>query len=252
MKTGTENLVELSQVSKRYGGTTVLDDVSLDILPGNHLALMGPSGCGKSTVLRLIAGLDFPDTGTIRVSGRLASDAGHIRIPPHQRDLSIVFQDLGLWPNLTVLQNVALGLAGTSLPRRQREERAKEALVACRIERLAARKPAGLSGGEQQRAALARAVAVRPKLLLMDEPFAGLDLGLKRCLYDEIRHLAQGFGATVLLVSHDPMEATAFCSYGAVLERGHIKERGELKALIASPVSETLREFVDQLPRRKH
>jgi ABC-type Fe3+/spermidine/putrescine transport system ATPase subunit len=250
MTSGIQGLVRLDQVSKRYGDSVALDGVSLEIIPGSHLALLGPSGCGKSTAIRLIAGLEPPDGGTVHVSGRLASSAGHVIVPPHLRGLSVVFQDLGLWPNLTVIDNVLLGLAGTGLSGKDRRERAREALANCRIERLADRRPAGLSGGEQQRAALARAVAVRPQLLLLDEPFAGLDLGLKRHLYEEIRHLAKTFDATCLLVSHDPMEATAFCSDAAVLEAGRLRERGRLEALLASPTSCTLREFVDQLPRR--
>jgi len=245
-----EDLVQLNQISKRYGETAVLDKLSLEIVSGNHLALLGLSGCGKSTLLRLIAGLEPPDSGTVRVSGRLASVASGVLIPPHQRGVSIVFQDLGLWPNLTILDNVALGLAGTRLPRRKRIAQARETLSACRIEPLSERRPAEISGGEQQRAALARALAVHPELLLLDEPFAGLDLGLKRHLYEEIRSLASTFGIAGLLVSHDPMEATAFCSHGAVLEGGRIRERGRLDALLANPASETLREFVDQLPTR--
>lgn len=250
MRSGAEDLVQLDQVSKRYGDSVALDGISLEITPGSHLALLGPSGCGKSTAIRLIAGLEAPDGGTIHVSGQLASSAGHVIIPPHRRGVSVVFQDLGLWPSLTVIGNVLLGLAGTGLHRSDRRERAREALENCRIERLADRRPAGLSGGEQQRAALARALAARPKLLLLDEPFAGLDLGLKRHLYDEIRHLATTSDATCLLVSHDPLEATALCSDAAVLEGGHLRERGQLEALLASPTSDTLREFIEQLPPR--
>lgn len=250
MKIETSDLVRLHQISKRYGDSVVLDGISFEITTGNHLALLGPSGCGKSTLIRLIAGLEPPDTGTVHISGQLASAAGKVLVPPHRRGLSVVFQDLGLWPNLTVLENVTLGLAGSGLPRQERRERAREALEKCRIEALTDRRPAGLSGGEQQRAAVARALAVRPKLLLLDEPFAGLDLGLKRHLYEEIRRLATVFAATCIMVSHDPMEATAFCSDGAVLEGGRLRERGKLDALLGDPISNTLREFIDQLPRR--
>ena len=250
MKTRTEDLVRVNQVSKRYDDGMVLDRISLEITPGEHLALLGPSGCGKSTLIRLIAGLEPPDAGTVHISGLLASTAGKVLLPPHRRGLSVVFQDLGLWPNLTVFENVMLGLAGCGLSRKERRERAGEALENCRIEAQADRRPSGLSGGEQQRAALARALAVRPRLLLLDEPFSGLDLGLKRHLYQEISYLATVFAATCLMVSHDPMEATAFCSDGAVLEEGCIRERGTLDALLADPTSETLREFVDQLPRK--
>jgi ABC-type sulfate/molybdate transport systems ATPase subunit len=161
----------------------------------------------------------------------------------------LVFQDLALWPNLTVLENVELGLAGAGLSRRERRSQALSALRVCRIEELARRRPAQLSGGQQQRTALARALALRPKALLLDEPFSGLDIAIKGHLFTEIRRLREEFGATVILVSHDPLEATALCSYGAVIEEGRVIERGMFGDLLREPKSATLRAFVEQLPQ---
>ena len=246
------NLVQLKDVSKTFGTTPVFQRVSFDIQAREHMALLGPSGCGKSTILRILTGLDSPTDGEVRVSGRLASRAGQILVPPHQREMAMVFQDLALWPNLTVLENVALGLAGADLPRQERARRSLTALEACGIDSLAKRMPASLSGGQQQRVALARALAVQPKLLLLDEPFSGLDIAIKARLCAEIRQLSDDYELTVTMVSHDPMEAMALCSQVVVLEDGAIREKGRLDALLANPRSETLHTFVEHLPTRSH
>lgn len=243
-------LVELRGASKAYGAASVFRDVSLDILPLEHLALVGPSGCGKSTLLRLIAGLDSPTSGEVWLSGRRASEAGRIGIPPHERRLAMVFQDLALWPNLSARDNVVLGLSGAPMARRERVRRAMETLELCGIDSLATRKPASLSGGQLQRVALARALAVQPRLLLLDEPFAALDLTTKARIYDEILRLCAEKEVTIVMVTHDPMEATAMCSHGAVLEGGAIREEGDFDNLFQHPISETLLAFVNQLPSR--
>ena len=241
----TEPLVELRSVTKRYGSLEVFRDLCLRIEGGRHFALLGPSGCGKSTLLRLMAGLENPTSGEVRLEGRLASTSKQIKLAPHERRLALVFQDLALWPNLTALENVELGLAG--LRRSERKERALSALRVCRIEDLAERRPADLSGGQQQRTALARAFALHPKALLLDEPFSGLDIAIKTHLYTEIRRLCRELNVTLILVSHDPLDATALCSYGAVIEQGRIRENGPLQELLQAPASETLRAFVAQL-----
>ena len=242
-----EPLVELRNVGKRYGSLQVFREVCLRIESGRHFALLGPSGCGKSTLLRVMAGLEPPTSGEVWLEGSLASASEQITLAPHERRFAMVFQDLALWPNLTVLENVELGLAGVRLKRPERKERALSALRACRIEECADRRPAELSGGQQQRTALARALAPHPKALLLDEPFSGLDIAVKGHLYAEIRRLCQEFGVTVVLVSHDPLEATALCSYGAVIEHGRIRENGEFQELLRAPESETLQAFVEQL-----
>jgi len=242
------SLVELKDVSRRYGYSEIFKGVSLEIPAGEHLALLGPSGSGKSTLLRIIAGLDPPSTGEVCLSGRLASSPGRIVLEPHERGLAMVFQDLALWPNLTALENVELGLAGAKLARVSRRERALAALERCGIVELTNRRPAQLSGGQQQRVALARALAVQPRLLLLDEPFSGLDLANKVRLCGEIVGLCESLGITLLVVAHDPLEALALCSSVAVLEEGCISEAGTFERLLQQPASETLRTFVAQLP----
>jgi len=242
-------LVELKSVSQHHGSAAVFEGISLEIHAGEHLAVIGPSGCGKSTLLRLLSGLDAPSAGEVYLSGQIASRPGTIVIPPYQRGVALVFQDLALWPNLTVIENVSLGLSGAGLSRRERRRRSEAALEACGIGNLSHRKPASLSGGQQQRVALARALAVQPRLLLLDEPFSALDLSIKSKLYEEIQRLCREYQLTVVLVSHDLMEATALCSHVAVLENGAIREHGKLTDLLRHPGSETLRVFRKELLR---
>ena len=243
-------LAELRGVSKVYGDAAVFAGVSLGVRPLEHLALVGPSGCGKSTLLRLIAGLEPPTSGEVWLGGRRASAPGKVEVPPHERRLAMVFQDLALWPNLSVQENVVLGLSGLRMARRERARRAMETLEMCGIATLAERKPASLSGGQLQRVALARALAVHPRLLLLDEPFTALDLTTKARIIEEIRRLCAERRVTIIMVTHDPMEATAMCPRGAVLEAGTIREEGDFRALLERPVSETLRAFLSQLPNR--
>jgi ABC-type Fe3+/spermidine/putrescine transport system ATPase subunit len=238
---------ELRAASKLYGGSSALRRISFPVPAGEHTALLGPSGSGKSTTLRLLAGLEAPDEGEVRIGGELASAAGRILLPPHRRGIAMVFQDLALWPHLSVLDNVLLGLSGARRPRAERRERARWALALCSIEELAGRRPETLSGGQQQRVALARALAPEPRLLLLDEPFSGLDLVVKARLLDEVRRLAEERGFTVLLVSHDPLEAMPLCRSILVLRDGEIEESGPLAGLLQAPRSELLRAFRDQL-----
>ncbi|MBI3558025.1 MAG: ATP-binding cassette domain-containing protein [Deltaproteobacteria bacterium] len=208
-----------------------------------HVAITGPSGCGKSTVLRLLAGLDAPDRGEIYLNGAVISSSSCIAVPAHKRELAMVFQDLALWPNLSALENVMLGLSGVNCTQDEKNNRALEALKLCAIEGLYQRMPGQLSGGQQQRLALARAVALTPKFLLLDEPFSGLDLLTKMRLLDEIASLADRRKITLILVSHDPFEATALCRNAVVLNEGVIEESGLLAELIERPKSEILKIF---------
>jgi ABC-type Fe3+/spermidine/putrescine transport system ATPase subunit len=238
---------ELKAVSRSYGNEAALTDVSLTLVRGQHTACVGPSGGGKSTLLRLLAGLDAPSVGSVLIEGEIASEPGRILVPPHRRRLGMVFQDLALWPNLSVLDNVRLGLTGGRLSREESTGRAREALVLCDIERLASRKPGEISGGEQQRVALARAVAVRPKFLLLDEPFSGLDLGTKQRLLDRVRELSHGERFTVMLVTHDPLEAIGLCDHAIVLEEGRLVESGPFRELLDAPRSGILRLFRERV-----
>jgi ABC-type sugar transport system ATPase subunit len=238
---------ELQNVSKSYGEEPVLSQLSLTFEAGRHTAVVGPSGCGKSTLLRLVAGLDAPSSGRVLIDGEVVSEPGVVLRPPHRRHLAMVFQDLALWPNLSVLGNVSLGLAGKHLPRQEARSRAEESLTICGIVDLADRKPGQLSGGQQQRVALARAMATRPTFLLLDEPFASLDLSTKDRLLAEIRSLAEAQPLTLIVVTHDPLEATTLCQHAIMLEDGMLIESGSWDELLSRPKSTLLRLFRDRV-----
>lgn len=238
---------EFRSVSKTYNGRIVLSEVSFTVTAGEHAAILGPSGCGKSTILRLLAGLDAPSAGQVLLDGGVISEPNRVLRPPHLRGVAMVFQDLALWPNLSVMDNVLLGLSGAGLSKPAAKARAREALALCAIESLADRRPGKISGGQQQRVALARAIAVRPTFLLLDEPFSGLDLITKTKLLEEISALAAERRLTVLLVTHDPMEATTLCRSAIVLGNGRVEESGALADLLHAPQSEMLRVFRDHL-----
>ncbi len=227
----SEALLELRQVSKSYGTTRVLTDIDLKLQPGSKLAILGPSGCGKSTLLRLIAGLDTPLAGEIRISGTEVTLGGRTLVAPHQRGIAMVFQDLGLWPNLTAAQNVALGNASKS------PNRVNEVMKLLGIAELAERKPAQLSGGQQQRVALGAALVSEPKLLLLDEPFTGLDWLTKERLLDEIKRLVTELKISVVILSHDPHEARHLCETVLRLEEARVKDFGTWESALKDPAS---------------
>jgi ABC-type Fe3+/spermidine/putrescine transport system ATPase subunit len=234
-------------VSMTYNGHLVLDGISFTIPAGEHTVILGPSGCGKSTALRLLAGLEAPSAGQVLLDGRIVSEPHRVLRPPHLRGVAMVFQDLALWPNLSVMDNVLLGLFGAGLIKKEARTRACEALALCAIESLADRKPGTLSGGQQQRVALARALAVQPAFLLLDEPFAGLDLVTKTKLLEEIAVLAEEQKLTLVLVTHDPAEATILCRSALVFDNGQVAEQGTWEDLLSNPRSEILRVFCSRL-----
>jgi len=205
-----------------HGGRTALDRVSLAVDAGERLVLLGPSGSGKTTVLRLLAGLAVPDVGRVLVAGRVAAVDGHLLVPPEARDLGMVFQDLALWPHLTVAGNLELGLAARGVPRAERRRRAREALELVELAGLASRRPGELSGGQQQRVALARALVLQPRALLMDEPLTSLDPGLRRRLLGELLDLQRRLGFTLVYVTHDRAEASELATRLVLLDRGRI------------------------------
>ena len=200
-------LLSLTHVAKRLGTHQAVDDVSFDVATGEAVAILGPSGSGKTTLLRLIAGLDTPDRGEISLDGvRVAADGRSI-VPPYGRQIGFVFQDLALWPHMTVRQQLEFVLGSLKLARSEWPARIKDALRLVRIEALASRYPHQLSGGEQQRAALARTLAGQPRLILFDEPLASLDSELRAHLRQELASLQRSLGITSVYVTHDRDDA---------------------------------------------
>lgn len=215
--------LRLNAVTKCFDGRAVVEKASLVVAAGEIIALLGPSGSGKTTLLRLIAGLETPDEGEIWIGGERVAVAKRNLVPPHRRGVGFVFQDLALWPHLTVEGNLDFVLASLRTPGRERKERIAKTLQTARAEAFAQRRPAQLSGGEQQRAALARALVGSPRLLLLDEPMAHLDACLKSELLEELRLLQQRLDLTTVYITHDRGEAEDLAPHILMMEAGHIK-----------------------------
>ena len=206
------NHIELDGVSKTFGDRVVLSDLSLQIEKAERLVLFGPSGSGKTTVLRLVAGLEVPDKGEIRIEGRIVASAGKNLVPPEKRNVGMVFQDLALWPHMTVQQNLMFGLTARKVEKRETEVRIREMLRLVGLENRSDAKPHQLSGGEQQRVALARALVSRPSILLMDEPLSSLEDERKRSIASDLLGLHSQFGFTLVYVTHDQAETDLLAS----------------------------------------
>ena len=214
--------LEIRNIVRAYDGKRVVDDVSLAIEPGHVTCLLGPSGCGKSTTLRIIAGVDMQTSGTIHVDGTLICDTVY-RVPPERRSIGLIFQDFALFPHLTVGDNVGFGLSGS---RKDKRPRVGELLERVGLSHYVNEYPHMLSGGEQQRVALARAIAPKPSIMLMDEPFSGLDNRLRDGIRDETLALLKEEGTSVLLVTHEPEEAMRMADEIALMRNGKIVQRG--------------------------
>ncbi len=228
--------VDVSNLTKRFGATKAVDDVSFSVAEGEFVALLGPSGSGKTTVLRMLAGLERPDEGRIAVHGRPVF-GGRREIPAEERDIGMVFQDYALWPHMTVAQNIAFGLRLRRFTRRDRDERVAEALSLVRLDGLDARFPDQLSGGQQQRVAIARAMATRPRLLLLDEPLSNLDAALREEMRVELVRLLKAQGITAIYVTHDRIEALAMADQIVVMRDGRVAQIGAPEELYARPAT---------------
>ncbi|MPY77354.1 MAG: ATP-binding cassette domain-containing protein [Actinophytocola sp.] len=235
------NALELDGVRKDYGSVPAVAALDLRLDEGEVLALVGPSGCGKSTLLRLIAGLEEPDAGTVQIGGRTVAGGG-VWYPPERRDVGIVFQDHALFPHLTVAANVAFGL--TELSGAERKSRVTEALAMISMERLAERYPHELSGGEQQRVALTRALAPRPELLLLDEPFSNLDRHLRAQIRADTMDLLRKTGTAAVFVTHDQAEALAIGDRVAVMRAGRIEQLGAPEPVFHTPANRFVATFM--------
>lgn len=235
--------VELTQVAKRWNGQLGVEHISLSIEQGSFTALLGPSGCGKSTTLRLLAGLEVPDTGSIMIDGRDVTGSA-----PADRNLSMVFQSYALFPHLSVAENVVFGLKVRRVPRAERIEKMNRALQITGLEGLEQRKPAQLSGGQRQRVALARAIVAGQKLCLMDEPLSNLDAKLRHSVRKDIKKLQRDLGITVVYVTHDQTEAMSMADKVVLMNAGRIQQIGSPNALYSKPVNTFVAEFIGSPP----
>lgn len=233
--------VRFESVTKSYSGKPAAKNVSLAVEKGERLTILGPSGCGKTTLLRLLAGFLAPEKGSILIDSELVARDGRNLRPPEERKLGMVFQDLALWPHLTVRGNLEFGLRAQGLPRLQRRERISEMLRLVQMEASASSRIQELSGGQQQRVALARAIVLRPKALLMDEPLSNLDYDLNLRLREEILRLHGELGFTLLYVTHDRDEAFDIGTRVVVMARGELERIG---------APEEIREHFHQLSHR--
>ena len=224
--------IEISNVNLSYGANHILKNVSLSIRPGEFFAFLGPSGCGKTTLLRLIAGFNQADSGDVRLGGEDIS-----RLPPWRRDVGMVFQSYALWPHMTVARNVAFGLEERRLGRAEVAEKVAATLALVGLGALADRYPSQLSGGQQQRVALARTIAVEPKVLLLDEPLSNLDAKMRVQVRRELRDLQQRLGLTTIFVTHDQEEANSVCDRIAVLNEGAVQQIGTPMELYQHPAN---------------
>jgi putative spermidine/putrescine transport system ATP-binding protein len=231
--------IRVQGLTKRYGDVVAVDAIDLDIPAGEFFTMLGPSGSGKTTTLRMIAGFEIPDEGTIELAGEDVS-----RLPPYDRPVNTVFQDYALFPHMTVRQNVEYGLMVKKVKKGERRERAQQALEMVRLAGYGERKPAQLSGGQRQRVALARAIVNRPKVLLLDEPLGALDLKLRQEMQIELKSIQREVGITFVYVTHDQEEALTMSDRVAVFNLGRIEQVGPPAEVYEHPESEFIAGFV--------
>ncbi|KAB1188278.1 MULTISPECIES: ABC transporter ATP-binding protein [Haloferax] len=237
----TNTVLELDGVSKSYGAETVIEELSLAVEEGEILTLLGPSGCGKTTTLRLIAGLDHPDGGEIRLNGTPVSGNGSFTAP-EERGVGVVFQEFALFPHLTAAENIAFGLK--DLDKAERDARVQELLDLVGLETQGGSYPDELSGGQQQRVALARSLAPEPAILLLDEPFSNLDVDLRVQMREEVRRILKEAGVTAVSVTHDQEEAMSISDRVAVMNDGDLEQIGEPEQVFQHPESRFVAGFL--------
>jgi len=231
--------IRLRGLSRHFGDVVAVDRIDLDVVDGEFLTLLGPSGSGKTTVLRMIAGFERPDSGTIELAG-----VDVTQVPPYGRDVNTVFQDYALFPHMSVLENVEYGLKVKKVPRGERTERARTALDSVRLAGYEERSPSQLSGGQRQRVALARALVNRPRVLLLDEPLGALDLKLREQMQVELKEIQREVGITFVFVTHDQDEALTMSDRIAVFNNGRIEQLGTPTDVYEHPATTFVAGFV--------
>ncbi|WP_167133046.1 ABC transporter ATP-binding protein [Paramicrobacterium chengjingii] len=240
-RTVQDSSVSLDNVRIEYGGNAAVKNASFTIASGEFFTLLGPSGCGKTTLLRTIAGFNRQTSGTIRIGSTTIDD-----LPAHRRDTGMVFQNYAIFPHLNVRENIAYGLRARKLSKTEIDSRVKEALEMVDLTRYADRKPQNLSGGQQQRVVIARAIVVRPRVLLMDEPLANLDAKLRVRLRNDVRALQQELGITTIYVTHDQEEALDISDRIAVMSKGEVLQVGAPEEIYATPQHLFVAQFVGE------
>ncbi len=234
--------LSLSGVQKRFGEHVAVHSFDLDAAEGEFVSFLGPSGCGKTTTLRMIAGFEIPDAGTIRIAGEDIS-----RVPANRRNVGMVFQSYALFPNMSVADNIAFGMKMRKVPAAERKARVAELLGLIHLESAGGKFPYQLSGGMQQRVALARALAIRPRVLLLDEPLSALDAKIRVALRSEIRQIQRQLGITTVYVTHDQEEALSLSDRVVVMSHGRIEQVGPPSAIYNTPATEFVARFVGTL-----
>jgi spermidine/putrescine transport system ATP-binding protein len=235
------SMVELRNVSKKFGSVTALEEVSFDIAEGEFMTLLGPSGCGKTTCLRLISGFENPSTGEIFIAGRNVTHD-----PPYRRSVNQVFQSYALFPHLSVYENISFGLRMKKLAPTAIKERVDKIIDMTSLREFASRKPAQLSGGQRQRVALARAIVCEPKVLLLDEPFNSLDAKLRTQMRAELKQLQKRLGITLIFVTHDQEEALSMSDRIAVISCGRVEQIGSVNEIYYHPSTRFVATFIGE------
>ncbi len=224
-------IVKIGNVSKSYNKTLIINSISLTIDMGERVVILGPSGCGKTTLLRMVAGFIHPDKGRIAIDGFTVANNGKCLIEPENRQVGMVFQDLALWPHMNVFENLAFGLKAKKVPKIERGKRIGAILEKVQMFHFKNTFPGDLSGGQQQRIALARALVMQPKILLMDEPLSNLDIDLNLLLRKEILRLQEELSITMLYVTHDRDEAFSLATRIVVMGGGRIQKTGTVNEI---------------------
>ena len=236
-----EKLIELKNISKAFDGETVLDNISLTIHDNEFITLLGPSGCGKTTTLRIIGGFIYPDEGDVMFMGNRIND-----VPPHKRNVNTVFQRYALFPHLNVFENVAFPLREKKLPKKEIQEKVEKMLKMVMLSGFAHRRVTSLSGGQQQRVAIARALVNEPKVLLLDEPLAALDLKLRKDMQQELKRIQRETGITFIFVTHEQEEALSMSDTIVVMSEGKIQQIGSPTDIYNEPVNAFVADFIGE------